>query len=58
MEDVRIFYGHFVNFSAIWYILWTFGIISPVLIYFSPFWCFAPRKIWQPWTGVDQKQTI
>jgi hypothetical protein len=20
------------------------------LVYFSPFWYFVPRKIWQPWT--------
>jgi hypothetical protein len=37
MEDVGIFYGHSVNFSAIWYILrpilWPFCIISPVLVY-------------------------
>jgi hypothetical protein len=48
MEDVRIFYGHFVYFPDIWYILWPFGIISPVLVYFSAFWYVAPRKIWQP----------
>jgi hypothetical protein len=25
MEDVGIFYGHLVNFAAIWYVLWLFG---------------------------------
>jgi hypothetical protein len=37
-EDVGIFYGHFINFKAIWYIFWPFGIFSPVLVYFSQFW--------------------
>jgi hypothetical protein len=39
MEDDGIFYGHMVNFVAIWYILWLFGlfcghfgIFSPVLV--------------------------
>jgi hypothetical protein len=41
MEDVGIFHGHLVNFTAIWYILWTFGI-------FFTFWYLVPRKIWQP----------
>jgi hypothetical protein len=49
MEDVGIFYEHFVYFAtiwyiehiAIWYILWSFGT-------FSPFWDVAQRKIWQP----------
>jgi hypothetical protein len=26
MEDVSIFYGQLVYFTAIWYILWPFGI--------------------------------
>jgi hypothetical protein len=38
MKDVGIFYGHLMYFTAIWYILWQFGIFLPV----------APRKIWQP----------
>jgi hypothetical protein len=36
MEDVGIFCGHLVNFSAIWYILWPFdkfGIFSGHLVY-------------------------
>jgi hypothetical protein len=41
MEDVGIFNGHLVYFTAIWYILWLFGV-------FSPFWYVVPRKIWQP----------
>jgi hypothetical protein len=27
-----IFYGHLVNFVAIWYSLWSFGIFFPVLV--------------------------
>jgi hypothetical protein len=49
MEDVGIFYGDFVHFTVFCYILWTFGIVRGNLVYFSPFWYFVPRKIWQPW---------
>jgi hypothetical protein len=27
MEDVRIFYGHLINFTAIWYISPRFGML-------------------------------
>jgi hypothetical protein len=30
MEDVRIFYRQLVNFMAIWYILWPFGIFAVI----------------------------
>jgi hypothetical protein len=32
MEDVGIFYVHFVYFTAIWYIFRLFGIYFPVLV--------------------------
>jgi hypothetical protein len=32
MDVVGIFYGNLVYFMAIWYILWSFGIFSPVLV--------------------------
>jgi hypothetical protein len=48
MEDVDIFNGHFVHFTTFCYILWTFGVVRGNLVYFSPFWYFVPRKIWQP----------
>jgi hypothetical protein len=38
-----LFYSHLVFFLAIWYILWSFGIISHVLV------CW---KIWQPWSAI------
>jgi hypothetical protein len=41
MEDAGIFYSHLVYFTAIWYILWLFGISFP-------FWYVVPRQIWQP----------
>jgi hypothetical protein len=25
MEDVGVFYGHLVNFTATWYMLWLFS---------------------------------
>jgi hypothetical protein len=40
MEDVGIFYGHFVYFTANWNHLLSFGI-------FFPLWYNVPRKIWQ-----------
>jgi hypothetical protein len=36
MEDVGLFYVHLVNFNAIWYILWPFGIFYGYLIHFFP----------------------
>jgi hypothetical protein len=50
MEDVGIFYGHLVYFTAIWYISWPFGVFYFYLVYFSLFWYVVPRKIWQPWS--------
>jgi hypothetical protein len=48
MGNLGIFYDHLVYFSAIGKILWPFGIFCGNLIYFSLFWYFGPRKIWQP----------
>jgi hypothetical protein len=45
---VYVFYGHVVYFTAIWYILWTFGIICGKFGIFFPFWYVVPGKIWQP----------
>jgi hypothetical protein len=44
MEDV-IFYGHFVYFTAKWYILSPFITFCGHLVYFPPFWYVVPRKI-------------
>jgi hypothetical protein len=54
-------FGNLVYFTAIWYILWPFGLICGHLIYFVaiwytivtlwhiyPFWYVVSRKIWQP----------
>jgi hypothetical protein len=30
---------------AIWYILWSFGVLIP-------FWYDIPRKVWQPWCSI------
>jgi hypothetical protein len=48
MENLGIFYDHLVYVTAIGNILWPFGIFCGHLVYFSPFWYFLPRKIWQP----------
>jgi hypothetical protein len=52
MENHGILYAHLVYCTAIGNILWPFGIICGNLVYFSPFWYFGPRKIWQPWFKV------
>jgi hypothetical protein len=49
MENLGIFYDHLDYFRAIVIFLWQFGIFCGNLVYFSPFWYFGPRKIWQPW---------
>jgi hypothetical protein len=36
MDDVGIFCGHVVNFTAIWYISWPFGIFPPPFRYIFP----------------------
>jgi hypothetical protein len=48
MEDIDIFYGHLVYFTANWNNLCTFGMFCSNLVYFSPFWYVVPIKIWQP----------
>jgi hypothetical protein len=48
MEDVGVFYGHLVQFTVICYILWTFGIVSGNLVYFSRFGIFYQEKSGSP----------
>jgi hypothetical protein len=52
MENVGICYGHLEHFTAIWYILWPFGNVVVIWLYFFPFWYIVSRKIWQPWLVV------
>jgi hypothetical protein len=33
LQPFGAIYGHLVHFMAIWYILWSFGKSSPVLVY-------------------------
>jgi hypothetical protein len=35
MEDLGLFYSHFVNFTAFWYILWSF-------VAFQGYWHIFP----------------
>jgi hypothetical protein len=37
-----------VDFMAIRYILWPFGMFRGHLVYFFSFWYVVLRKIWQP----------
>jgi hypothetical protein len=39
---------YFMNTWSIYGLL-SFGTAIGNLVYFSPFWYFVPRKIWQPW---------
>jgi hypothetical protein len=43
MEDVGIFYGHLVHFTAFCYILWSFGNVRGNLVYF-PVLVFCTKK--------------
>jgi hypothetical protein len=55
IEDVGIFYGHFVHFAALpkWYIFWPFITFCGHLIdIFSPFGYVVQGKIWQPWCWI------
>jgi hypothetical protein len=36
MEEVGIFYGHLLSFTAIWDNLWSFGKFYGYLVYFPP----------------------
>jgi hypothetical protein len=49
MENLGILYDHLVYLMAVGNILWLFGIFYGHLVYFSLFWYFVPRKIWQSW---------
>jgi hypothetical protein len=51
MENVGLFNGHLVHFTAIWYTLWSFTVGGGRSVYFSRFGYVALRNIWQPWLG-------
>jgi hypothetical protein len=44
MEDVVIFYCHLVYFTAIWYILWPFGVDYCNLVYIFPIFVCCKKK--------------
>jgi hypothetical protein len=56
MENLGIFHDLLVYSTTIRNILWPFGIFCGNLVYFTPFWYFGPRKIWQPCPGCDQQK--
>jgi hypothetical protein len=43
-----VFFGHFVYFTAKWYILCPFGAFCGHLVDFFPFWYVVPRKSGNP----------
>jgi hypothetical protein len=55
MEDIGIFYGHLVHFTAFCYILWTFGIVRGNLVYFSRFGILYQEKSGNPGQKEDEK---
>jgi hypothetical protein len=48
IEDVGIFNEHLVSFTAIWNILWRFGIFHGYLVHFSPFGLMNREKSGNP----------
>jgi hypothetical protein len=44
MEHVHIFYGHLKYLTAIWYILWTFGIFCGYFVFFSRFGMYQEKS--------------
>jgi hypothetical protein len=48
MVDVGIFYGYFVNFTAIWYILWSIEIRYGNLVCFIRFGMLYQEKSGNP----------
>jgi hypothetical protein len=54
---VYMYNGGLVHFTVFCYISWTFGIVRGNLVYFSTFWYFVPRKIWQPWLADSRSQS-
>jgi hypothetical protein len=58
MEDVGIFYGRLFYFTAIWYILWSFGIFYVFFLYISPRFGMLgiARKIWQPCSAEQRER--
>jgi hypothetical protein len=46
--NVGIFYDHLEYFLAIWYNLWTFGVVCGHLKYFSRVGMFGPKKSGNP----------
>jgi hypothetical protein len=54
MENVGIFYGHLVNFTAIWYMLWQFGNVVVIWNVFPHFGFLFQEKSGNPgleWTS-------
>jgi hypothetical protein len=55
MKDVGKFYDLLVNFTAILYILWPFGILCGHFGRFFPFWYVAPNTSGNPGSSVCER---
>jgi hypothetical protein len=53
MEDVGIFYDHFIRFMAIWHILRIFGLFEGNLVYLTRFGKLKQEKSGIPGTHND-----
>jgi hypothetical protein len=54
MEDVVKFYGHLVHLTVFCYILWTFGVVRGILVYFSRFGILCQEKSGNPESATTQ----
>jgi hypothetical protein len=50
-----IFYGHLENFTVIWYILWAFGNVVVIGIFYR-FWYIVPKKSGNP--GLNRHTSV
>jgi hypothetical protein len=48
IEDVVMFYRHLVHFTVFCYILWTFGVVRGILVYFFRFGILYQEKSGNP----------
>jgi hypothetical protein len=46
-----LFYGHLLNFVAIWYIAWLIGIVYGHLVYFPRFGMLYKKKSGNPFSN-------
>jgi hypothetical protein len=58
MDDVGIFYGRLVNFTAIMYVLWIFVVFWDNLVYVSRFGMSYQKKSGNPGTDCGTENSF